>query len=184
VIPSINGGVVAGLSPGGRYLAIAVPDSKKPFVRIIDLAGGIVAGEFALSGFDKTAPDCHALAFSPDGVELVALYETPTESNVLVIGAADGNLVLHVRIEGCLRTKLRAADWRGGHGLEWYPNKQAWLVYGQAVIARDSGEIVWTLPPDAAGGIRVGHLIDNGRLLLLGVEKQDMALPVIEIPTQ
>jgi hypothetical protein len=184
VIPKINAGVVAGLSPGGRYLAIAVPDFKKPFVRVVDLAGGIVAGEITLGGFEKTAPTCHALAFSPDGAELAALYETPTESHVLIIGAADGNLALDVRIEECLRTRLRAADWQGGHGLEWYPNKQAWLVYGQAVVERASGEVVWTLPPDDSGGIRVGHLISNGRLLLLGVEKQDMALPVIEIPPQ
>jgi hypothetical protein len=184
VIPRISGGVAAGLSPGGRYLALAVPDTKKPFVHVIDLAGGIVAGEITLSGFDKNAPLCHALAFSPDGSELAALYETATESNVLVFGAADGDLALHVRIEGCLRTKLRAADWQGGHGLEWYPNRQAWLVYGQAVIDRESGEVVWTLPPDASGGIRLGHLIDNGRLLLLGVEKLDMALPIVEIPPQ
>jgi hypothetical protein len=176
--------VVAGLSPGGRYLAIAFPDSKKPFVRVVDLAGGIVAGEIALSGFDKTAPHCHALAFSPDGAELAVLYETSTDSSVLVFAVADGDLALHVRIEGCLRTRLRAAAWHGGHGLEWFPNQQAWLVYGQAVVERSSGEVAWTLPPDATGSIRIGHVIDDGRLLLLGVEKQDMALPVIEIPQQ
>jgi hypothetical protein len=184
VIPKINGGIVAGLSPGGRYLAIAVPDAKKPFLRVIDLAGGIAAGELILTGFAGTAPTCHALAFSPDGTELAALYETPNESNVLVFGASSGTLALHVRIEGCLRTKLRAADWQGGHGLEWFPNKSSWLVYGQGVIDRESGELAWTLPGNASGGIRVGHVIDDGRLLLLGTDKQDMALPVLEIPTQ
>jgi WD40 repeat protein len=184
VIPKINGGIVAGLSPGGRYLAIAVPDSKKPFLRVIDLAGGIVAGELTLAGFAGTAPTCHAVAFSPDGTELAALYETPRESNVLVFGVSQGRLVLHVRIEGSLRTRLRAADWQGGHGLEWFPGKDAWLVYGQGVIDRESGELTWTLPGDASGGIRVGHVIDDGRVLLLGGDSKDAALEVLEISTQ
>jgi len=47
--------------------------------------------------------------------------------------------------------------------------------------AASAGDRAGNDPPDADVGAPV---IDDGRLLLLGVEKQDMALPVIEIPQQ
>ncbi|MGE5192839.1 MAG: WD40 repeat domain-containing protein [Deltaproteobacteria bacterium] len=181
-LPRIAGAVVAGLSPGGRLLALAVADAKEPSLRILDLATGNVAGEISLSRFTDKPPVCHAVAFSPDGAELAVLCESREESNLLAFHAATGELAAQITTDDSLRTSLNAGNWQGGRALEWFPSRQRWLVYGQGVIDRAAGRLVWTLPRDKSGAIQIGHVLDDERLLVLGTEKQEAALVAREVP--
>jgi hypothetical protein len=183
-LPKFTGPVVAGLSPGGRYLALAVGDSKEPFLRIFDLTTGKIAGEITLTGFADTVPVCHAVAFSPDGAELAALFDSSDESNLLAFQMDSGQLTTHVAIKGSLKTELNVRNWQGGRAVEWFPDRRRWLVFGQGVIDRAVGELVWTLPRDKSGAIQLGHVLDDERLLILGMEKQEAALVVHDVRSQ
>jgi hypothetical protein len=183
-LPKITGAVVAGLSPGGRYLALAVADPKKPSLRVFDLIAGNVAGEITFSGLAAEAPVCHAVAFSPDGAELAALYEEPEESNLFVFHVADGELAVQIATDESLRILLNAGNWQGGRALEWFPGRQRWLVYGRGVVDRSAGELVWSLPRDKSGAMPIGHVLDDDRLLVIGTEKQDAAVVAREVPSR
>jgi dipeptidyl aminopeptidase/acylaminoacyl peptidase len=183
-LPMIPGVLVAGLSPGGRYLALSLGDVQLRILRVFDLTTGSIAGEIRLSGFKGKVPACHAIAFSPDGQELAALYETPEESTLFAFRAAGGQLAGHVKFEDSLQALLNSAIWQGGHALEWFPGRKRWLAYGRGVIDRAAGKLVWSLPRDKSGAVQFGHVLDDDRLLVLGTEKQDAAVVVREVPSQ
>jgi hypothetical protein len=96
----------------------------------------------------------------------------------------DGGLGSHVEVEGSLQELLHAGEWRGGRALEWFPNRQRWLVYGQGVIDRAAGKLVWTLPELESGATQLGHVLDDEHLLVLGMEKQEAALVPVEVGSQ
>ena len=83
-------------------------------------------------------------------------------------------------ITGSASNSSRRGASGGQHALWIYLGGGGLLL----LVDRESGEVVWTLPQDASGGIRVGHVLDDERLLLPGADRQDMALQVLEIPTQ
>jgi hypothetical protein len=89
-----------------------------------------------------------------------------------------------VAIRGSLVRSLFVGNWQGGRAVEWFPGRQSWLVYGRGVIDRSIGEVVWTLPRDSSGAIQLGHVLDDRHLLILGMEKQDAALVVFEVPAR
>jgi hypothetical protein len=183
-LPKIPGVLVAGLSPGGRYLALAQGDIQLRMIRVFDVTTGSMAGEIRLSGFRGKVPSCHALAFSCDGEELAALYETPEESTLFVFRIAGGQLSGHVPFEDSLQALLNSGIWQGGHALQWFPSRKRLLAYGRGVIDRDAGKLVWTLPRDKSGSLQLGHVLDDERLLVIGTEKQDAAVVVREVPSQ
>ncbi len=76
-LPKMLGDPVAGLSPGGKFLAVAVDEPAKHFVRVFALESGAIAGEIALVQLDRQK-SClsRAVAFAPDGTELAVLYDS------------------------------------------------------------------------------------------------------------
>src|SRR4029434_1438909 len=95
-LPTIKGALVAGLSPGGRYLALAAENSDTAFLRVYDLAQGSLAGEITFDGFAEKPPPCHGVAFSPDGMELAALFETQSASHLFAFRTTDGAPETHI----------------------------------------------------------------------------------------
>ena len=183
-LPKIPGVLVAGLSPGGRYLALSHGDVQSRMISVFDVSTGNTAGQIRLSRFPGRVPQCHGLAFSRDGEELAALYETSEESTLFVFRVAGGQLSAHVPFEDSLQALLNSGIWQGGHALQWFPSRKRLLAYGRGVIDRDAGKLVWTLPRDKSGSLQLGHVLDDERLLVIGTEKQDAAVVVREVPSQ
>ena len=177
-LPRIRGSVVAGLTPGGRFLALAATEEKRPLIRVFNLATGDTAGEINFEGFGKSPPVCRGIAFSPDGLELAALCETSGEAKLFVFRVAKGTLSATIRIAGGLpeQTALGAAQARP---LEWFPGRKRWLVDGRSVIDRAAGKVVWYVSDeDSQIPTRV---LDEDRVLTLGVEKNDAAIVAVNV---
>jgi hypothetical protein len=180
-LPVIAGSPVAGLSPGGQFLAIAGRYEKKRFVRVINLATGVVAGEIRLESPGESLPECRAVAFSPDGVELAMLYECAKEMELAIIRVAGGKPAERFKIDERLQAAGAGMNDKSGRTLEWFPGRKRLLVYGRGVVDRATGKIVWWMPDDEESAVSVRHVLDDRRLLTLGVEKNDPAIVAYEI---
>jgi hypothetical protein len=180
-LPVIAGSPVAGLSPGGRFLAIGGRYEKKRFVRMINLATGVIAGEIRLESRSENLAECRAVAFSPDGVELAMLYECAHEMELVIIRVAGGKLAERLKIDERLQAVGRGTNDKSGRALEWFPSRKRWLVYGRGVVDRATGKIVWWMPDDEDDAVAVRRVLDDRRLLTLGVEKNDPAIVAYEL---
>ncbi len=180
-LPVIAGSPVAGLSPGGQFLAIAGRYEKKRFLRVINLATGVVAAEIRLESPGEKLPECRAVAFSPDGVELAMLYECANEMELAIIRVAGGKLAERFKIDERLQAAGPGTNDRPGRALEWFPGRKRLLVYGRGVVDRAKGKIVWWMPDDEDSAVSVRRVLDDRRLLTLGVEKNDPAIVAYEL---
>lgn len=162
--PSANlpGGVYRyAVSPGGHYLAFA--DGLA--IRLLDSRNAVSAGEITPPPGTKPNDKLQtaALCFSPDGLELAALMNDGGGSALIVWSAADGKQVTDLRFAKPLAQSIPNSRDYQGHPLQWFPDRQSWLVYGRGVVDRQIGGPVWVEPPAPDG-----HAPGEGRLLLDG----------------
>jgi hypothetical protein len=181
-LPKMSASPVAGLTPGGRFLALATGDKKERFVRVFNLATGATAGEIKLEFHGERLPECRAVTFSPDGVELAILYVSAEETSLAVVRVASGKVVARIPIDETLQPAGRGAIARPSRALEWFPDRKRWLVYGRGIVERAQGKIVWWMPDDKEDVVCCRRVLDDRRLLTLGAEKNDPAIVVFELP--
>ncbi|HVV99522.1 MAG TPA: hypothetical protein VHB77_04240 [Planctomycetaceae bacterium] len=137
---------VASSSPGGRYLAVArgsvggnsammsSDPSNSETLRVYDILGGQLMGEAPLS----TRGMCVGLGFSPDGEEIAVLTRESRGSKLTVISVNDGSVALELELP---RVSVPTSTNSNGPALQWFPNRERWLLFGQSLLSRESGEV-------------------------------------------
>lgn len=183
-LPQISRDRAGGLSPGGRFLALAGEETKSLFIRVLDLTTGENAGEISLTGFDGGLPRCFGIAFSPDGEEIAALYDSTRASSIFVFHTASGKLAEHIRFDGNLQKAVNANNSTGVHSLEWFPSRDRLFVFGQGVVDRTAGKVVWVMPGDQQPGKpALRRVLDEAHLLTVAFDKKEAALVAYKLPT-
>lgn len=134
------------ISPGGRYAAVMQTADRLHYaLNVFDLAAGKSVGQFDLerrkSNFFARS-QFHTVAFSPDGKELAALFETDKGCRILVWDLAAGKIVDWVQFG--LDQKPRWG--RSYTPLAWFPSGNRFLVDGQHIIDRQADAWLYSLP--------------------------------------
>jgi hypothetical protein len=131
------------VSPGGSLIAVATDRA----LRLFELASGAEVGTLPLPARRQGGScETEALDFSADGKLLAGLFKDGDEFRITAWGLDDGKEVLERPI-----ARLRAAFYQG-RKLEWIPDGSGWLVNGESVVDRDSGQPLWQLPEDVYHG--------------------------------
>jgi len=129
-------------SPGAKYLAVASWGDGT--LRVYDLATGKVVGEAPTPKKNGQNVRCFGLAFAPDGSELAGLFEYFGQHRVVCWNAADGKMAADFD----LGKEITRPTFYKDRGIDWFPDRSAWLVLGHAVVDREAGKKVWVIPFD------------------------------------
>ncbi len=155
------------ISPGGRYLAEAgkdlmifdlttgQPAGVRSFPKADDRGGGVAADES-----DKW--ECRGAAFSPDGTELVALFDVGQRMKIVDWDLTDGSVLCHHTSEGNWYSRIEGLIRYNGKKVEWFADKRGWLIAGCVAIDREAGNAAWQLKREPSAPVR---LLDGRRLL-------------------
>ncbi len=164
------------LSPGRAYLAAA--SWRDGTLRVYDLATGKAVGEAPTPKKNGANVRCAGLAFAPDGSELAGLFEHFGEHRIVSWAAADGKMVA----DHDLGKEVQRPTFYKDRGIDYLPDKSAWLVLGHAVVDREAGKKVWTLPFDN-NNLKVSprRFLDEDHALVVGFAPS-MTLRTAEVP--
>jgi WD40 repeat protein len=156
-------------SPGRRYLASFGKDDST--LRIHDLAdGGKTVGEQIVAKGDGEAfnPNCLGIAFSNDGADLAAVFESFGKVRIVAWSVAGGKQTADFTADLKATDKIAVPAFYEDKGIQWLPDKSGWLAFGSSIVDRESGRKVWNLPYDSQNfTISPRRLIDNGRALVV-----------------
>lgn len=160
-------------SPGGRYMTLYSRTFRDRTVYVFDLSTGTEAGRIELPG-DIGLSGCKGMAFSPDGEELAGAWEFVGKARLFVWNVADGRLL----VQHSFQTKGRHYK---GPGVQWFPDKSKWLVFGNDVIDRKAGGPIWSVPK-VPGARDEARLLDGDRILLFGKEGRKAGIGTMDVP--
>lgn len=142
------------VSPDGQFLALVEGDQ----VPVMKLAESRYLGSLVSPFLDPTstrtrstlgADNIKDMAFSPDGKEIAAIYQT-TDKQRLIVWDGVGQIQFDIPVNiywGRLNSQ----------SLTWLPNKKGWIVDGN-VIHRDSKKIVTQVKRDRYAEDKIGAL--------------------------
>ena len=147
-------------SPGGRYMAIT--ETRKSRLYLIDLDSGANAGITPLPTTASGSLRCQSMRFSQDGTELLGLFDVGSGSRLVVWNMASGEVSEQVEFKERVASKVPNAYSYKGPAVEWFPAKKRWLLYGAAVVDRKSKKIIWTIPETDRSTRRI---LDENRIL-------------------
>jgi len=164
------------ISPGGAYLAVASAGDGR--LQLHDLKTGEVVAEAATPRSKGQAARCVGLRFAPDGSEVAGLFESFRDFQVVCWDAVNGKMLDQFDLGKTVAKPTFYKD----RGIDWLPNKSAWLVLGYAMVDRQSGKKVWTLPFDDKN-LKVGprHFLDSEHAMVVS-SSPGMTLRTFEIP--
>lgn len=162
-------------SPGGRYMTLYTNGFREKKIHIYDLTTGSEAGSISMPK-DLRLSHCKGIAFSPDGEELAAAYEFVGKARLFVWDVKTGKELVHHAFQ-------TAGGNYGGPGVQWFPDKSKWLVFGNDVIDRKAGGPVWSVPKQdgAKHGSEV-RLLGGDRVALFGQSGRVKGLGSLDIP--
>jgi hypothetical protein len=174
------------VSPDGGYLAVF--DKSRLLLRFYDIGSALPAGQLSLPPFEPAGPqNCECVAFSPEGGEVAALFSYNGHSHLACWDLHRRHLVERIDFGGNLRTILGARLAYLFAPLEWFPGQSRWLVYGQGIVDRHAGKLIFTIPDEpnrmrygirhVAGPDSVLSVTDEGGKFVLG----RVRLPLAEI---
>ena len=113
-------------------------------MRIYDLTTRKPVGEAPLPKSSDPSSTCAGMTFSNDGKELAAVFDEGGSPRLvcwdLTSGKPDVDQILDPKYD------IRRFANDQGRAVEWLPGRDGWLIYGQALIDRQSGRRIWTLP--------------------------------------
>ena len=170
------------ISPGGGY--VAVFDKAKQMLRFYDARTGERAGEIVLPPFQPLGPmNCECVAFSPDGREVAALFFYNGHSHLGCWDLRDGHLQSRIDFGGSLRAILASRFAYLYAPLEWFPNGKRWLVYGEGIVDRAAGKLMWKIP-DELNRMRYGirRVVSDDCVLSVMHEKDGLVLGSLTLP--
>lgn len=164
------------VSPGGRYVAYATGRE----LTCLDTRSGAVAGTIELPPGKPFPLDCQGLAFSPDGKQLAGVFKDFQKTRLLSWELGRKEPATDLVVEP------RVAFYKG-QMLEWSPDGSCWLVNGELVVDRVSGQTLWKVTTEAFSNQprhilapeAVLTLVENrgkqGRVLRLATPGKDVA---------
>jgi hypothetical protein len=170
------------VSPGGRYLAVF--DRSRQLLRFYNTIAATTVGQLPLPPFEPGGPmDCQCVAFSPNGREVAGLFFYNSHHHLACWELNTGKLVERVEFGGNLRAILGAPQAYLFTPLEWFPQQNRWLVFGQGIVDRNTKRLIWTIPDEAHRyrfGIR--HVASDDCVLSVVDEDNRLALASIQLP--
>jgi hypothetical protein len=170
------------VSPGGRY--VAVFDKSRLMLRFYNTERTVAVGQLPLPPFAPAGPmNCECVAFSPDGQEVAALFYYNSHSHLACWNVRSGKLVDRVDFGGSLRTILGAPQAYLFAPLEWFPSRARWLVYGQGIVDRRAGKLIWIIP-DEPNRYRYGirHVVSDDCVLSVANQAGKLELGSLQLP--
>ena len=137
-------------SHGGKYAAIHSRKKESPAIHLIDLETGQFAGAVSVprkGDNDFWVPECHALMISPDGEEIAGLFEEFGQGkNFFVFNLEkDAQVVFEYKFEDEHNTWWLDAN---STPIQWFPSKKRWLIFGNLLLDREVGKLVWRFSTD------------------------------------
>ncbi|HET6325138.1 MAG TPA: hypothetical protein VFG04_10730 [Planctomycetaceae bacterium] len=170
------------ISPRGRYLSVF--DKSRQVLRFYDTEAASPVGQVPLPPFEPAGPmNCECVSFSPDGREVAALFNYNSHSHLVAWELSTGRLVKRIDFGGNLRTLVGARFAYLFTPLEWFPNQTRWLVYGQGIVDRHAGKVIWKIPDEPSRyqyGIR--HVASDECVLSVTKEGDQLFLGSIALP--
>jgi len=170
------------ISPGGRYLAVF--DKSRLLLRFYDIESAAPAGQVPLPRFEPAGPmNCECVAFSPDGREVAAMFFYNSNHHLACWDLTAGKLVDRIDFGGNLRAILGAPFAYLFTPLEWFPGETRWLAYGQGIVDRHAGKLIWKIP-DEPNRYRYGlrHVASDDCVLSVVNEGSKFVLASVRLP--
>lgn len=136
-------------SHGGKYAAVYRKKQNEQAVQFYDLDTGELVGAAGVplqGGNSFWTPSCHALMFSPDGEELAGLFEESFSGKYFyVFNLKDGEVAFQYKLEDGDNPWWPEAN---ATPIQWFPLKNRWLLFGNLLLDRKVGKIVWKFSND------------------------------------
>jgi len=168
---------------GGKYVVL-IHDNDRT-LSVIDLRTLEVAGQLAVPGSaDGYLPVCRGLTFSPDGSELAGMFAAGSRELLLCWNMSNGQLSATHSFAQDLKAIVPGAANYVGRPLEWFHDGSMWLAYGHAVIDREIGGPIFSLPEDRSGlPIEARRIIDGKRAVGSGGPREFRQFVSLELPS-
>ena len=168
------------VSPGQKYLAFA--DNSAPKVTIHNLKEARPAVHVSYPNSKSGRKfGCEALVFSPDGSELAGIVKEQNEWRLVGWSLEDGQLAINLPLPASLSQAAGVSSYKGRR-LKWLPDGSAWLLYGHALVDRNSGKYVWSIGLGSVVNSPARKLITNDHLLTVMAPKNAKQLQVVRLP--
>jgi len=170
------------ISPGGRYLAVF--DKSRLLLRFYDIESAAPVGQLPLPRFEPAGPmNCECVAFSPAGREVAAMFFYNSNHHLVCWDLTAGKLVDRIDFGGNLRAILGAPFAYLFTPLEWFPGETRWLVYGQGIVDRQAGKLIWKIP-DEPHRYRYGlrHVASDDCILSVVNDGSKFVLASVRLP--
>lgn len=155
-------------TPGGRYVAF-YETIYNPAVRVYDLDTGNLAGSLTTEFGGNNSGNCSVLEFSPDGKELAGLFNFGFAEWIACWDVATGKLQFSHEFAERMRFKLGVTH---PQPLQWFPNKQRWLLYGQVLFDRKAQKPVFSIPSESDQRMTRKVLDDTHITSLAGTQRR------------
>ena len=120
--------------------------------------------------------ECFGLAFSPDGVELAGIFETPFKSRLISWDVAKGDVLADHTFDKRLHWNYK------GPPVEWLPDRTGILVYGKHLVEHQTGKLVYEVPNMGPGTDRQFHVVGSDQLLEVAHNFQGHTVQVVPLP--
>jgi hypothetical protein len=152
-------------SPGRRYIALNHRDNNR--VLLYELSRGVLSGELQVAAGSV----CQGLSFAADGNSLAGLFKSGATTRLLTWDLATGKLTADHKFDKAPVENVGAIR---GPAIEWLPRGTGWLLFGQALVDKQSGAVYWRIPVEGADGTHPRHIFGDG---VLAYVKNDQAGP-------
>jgi hypothetical protein len=159
------------VSPGGKYIVFQIGRTLLGHrLIILELATGKVACDITLVAKDEVGGMSFGLAFSPDGKELVMLWnyigrKKQGFGKLVVFDAATGKTLASHELADLTGVDLGSPR-DGNQAIQWVPDGSGWLLYGLVLMDRQTGKELGRL----GGDKKLAHLrrfVDAGHVTTL-----------------
>jgi predicted Zn finger-like uncharacterized protein len=132
-----------GWSPTRKYLAVPKNDFRDHEVIVYEVAAGKIVGHLPSGELGSVSA-----AFSPDGQEIAIYADNHGRGELKVYNVATGEQSAAMKWEKSPASLTRNSHGYQGRPIEWTPDKSAFLLYGEILIANPSGAVVFQIPRD------------------------------------
>uniref|UniRef100_A0A7C2JY06 WD40 repeat domain-containing protein n=1 Tax=Schlesneria paludicola TaxID=360056 RepID=A0A7C2JY06_9PLAN len=167
-------------SPGGKYVALEAHFLDHT-IQVHEVDTGEVVGTITAQKIGNAYGDLHGLAFSPDGSQLAAVFESTAGegiTQVAIWNVAEGTQAAnHVTVPGIMH---RVKNVRETAGVQWYADGKKLLVHGVTILDAATGAGLYEMQkpePSFAASRRVFGT--NGIADLSGTRQELQLRPIV-----
>lgn len=143
-------------SPGRKYATLI----GRERLEVLEVATGQIVGALTPPQFWRV----EAVAFSPDGAEMVALIEGDSALHLLCWQTQSATIVAQHKLAQRKHELLDFEDKTAGLPVSWLSKGGGWLVGGKVVVKREDGSTIWQLPKEQIKDLPA-KLLDGDSLL-------------------